>query len=306
MPSQGVTNVANAIINKINNLISSHNSNENAHQDIRESIPSATSELNNNSGFITSSSVPNPSSTTPSADTTNGSVGDGTTWARSNHTHPRSSLYAEASHTHDSIGTVYEIDNWNVDDVHYAAGRLHYESFSNAIYYSDVDEIGFIDKELAVKGDLPTIIDNLTTNDATKVLSAKQGKVLNDMIGDDDISAIGDGSVTGALTSLSDSITNHTTTFTDMIKVHSWGVTNLSLQSGKGETKRFIVPNPSGYYRIPLIQGAYKCSASSINLSGNTLTVEIQNHYSSNANASMYGIILYFKSSIIKEISPRK
>ena len=27
------------------------------------------------------------------------------------------------------------------------------------------------------------IADNLTTNDATKVLSAKQGKVLNDMIG---------------------------------------------------------------------------------------------------------------------------
>ena len=44
--------------------------------------------------------------------------------------------------------------------------------------------IGHIDKELAVKGDLPTIIDNLTTNDATKVLSAKQGKVLNDLIGD--------------------------------------------------------------------------------------------------------------------------
>ena len=184
MLSQGVTNVANAIINKINNLISSHNSNENAHQDIRESIPSATSELNNNSGFITSSSVPNPSSTTPSADTTNGSVGDGTTWARSNHTHPRSSLYAEANHTHDSIYPAYEIDNLNVDDVHYAAGHLHYESFSNAIYYSDVDGIGNIDKELAVKGDLPTIIDNLTTNDATKVLSAKQGKILNDLIGD--------------------------------------------------------------------------------------------------------------------------
>lgn len=30
----------------------------------------------------------------------------------------------------------------------------------------------------------PTIIDNLTTDDATKVLSAKQGKVLNDLIGD--------------------------------------------------------------------------------------------------------------------------
>lgn len=184
MLSQGVTNVANAIINKINNLISSHNSNENAHQDIRESIPSATSELNNNSGFITSSSVPSASSATPSADTTNGSVGTGTAWARSDHTHPRSSLYAEANHTHDSIYPAYEIDNLNVDDVHYAAGRLHYESFSNAIYYSDVDGIGDINKELAVKGDLPTIIDNLTTNDATKVLSAKQGKILNDLIGD--------------------------------------------------------------------------------------------------------------------------
>lgn len=101
MASQGVTNVANAIINKINNLISSHNNNENAHQDIRESIPSATSELNNNSGFITSSSIPNASSATPSADTTNGSVGTGTAWARSDHTHPKSSLYAESTHTHD-------------------------------------------------------------------------------------------------------------------------------------------------------------------------------------------------------------
>ena len=27
------------------------------------------------------------------------------------------------------------------------------------------------------------IVDNLTTNDSTKVLSAKQGKALNDMIG---------------------------------------------------------------------------------------------------------------------------
>lgn len=68
MPIQGITNVANAIVNKINNRISSHNSDSNAHQDIR--------------------------------------------------------------------------------------------------------------------GNIPTIADNLTTDDATKVLSAKQGKVLNDMIGD--------------------------------------------------------------------------------------------------------------------------
>lgn len=89
MPSQGVTNAANAIINKINNLISSHNNNSNAHQDIREDIPSA-------------------SSATPLSDTQNGGVGTGTTWARSDHTHPKSSLYAEASHTHPQYLTSHQ------------------------------------------------------------------------------------------------------------------------------------------------------------------------------------------------------
>lgn len=44
--------------------------------------------------------IPSASSTTPSADTTNGSVGAGTAWARSDHTHPKSSLYAESIHGH--------------------------------------------------------------------------------------------------------------------------------------------------------------------------------------------------------------
>ena len=105
-----------------------------------------------------------------------------------------------------------------------------------------------------------------------------------------------------SVNSLSDSITNHTTTFTNMIEVYNWGFPDLSLPSGKSVTKTFTVPNPSGYYRIPIIQGAYKCSASSLGLDGTTLTVKIQNHYSTNANATMYGIILYFKSSIITEI----
>ena len=288
MPSQGLTNVANAIINKINNLISSHNSNENAHQDIRESIPSATSELNNNSGFITSSSVPNPSSTTPSADTTNGSVGDGTTWARSNHTHPKSTLYAEANHTHDSMYTAYEMDNLNVDDVHYAAGRLHYESFSNAIYYSDVDEIGFIDKELAVKGDLPTIIDNLTTNDATKVLSAKQGKVLNDMIGDDDISAIGDGSVTGAISSLSTSITN-------LIQVQEVNRNTPSIKAGGTSKQTFTVTAcPTGYTWNYFSTSTGWGTVSNVSLSGTTLTVTLLNVSNGSHNISFRGVLVYY------------
>ena len=44
--------------------------------------------------------IPSASSTTPSADTANGSVGSGTTWAKADHTHPKSTLYAEASHSH--------------------------------------------------------------------------------------------------------------------------------------------------------------------------------------------------------------
>ena len=105
-----------------------------------------------------------------------------------------------------------------------------------------------------------------------------------------------------SVNSLSDSITNHTTTFTDMIEKYTWNIPAFSLESGKQAQKTGTVPNPSGYYRVPIIQGAYKCSASSLTLSGTTLTVKIQNHYSTNANATMYGIILYFKSSIIKEI----
>lgn len=45
-------------------------------------------------------SIPEASSTTPVADTTNGATGNGTTWARSNHSHPKSNLYAESSHEH--------------------------------------------------------------------------------------------------------------------------------------------------------------------------------------------------------------
>lgn len=81
----------------------------------------------------TDTQPPSASTTTPSADTTSGSYGSGTTYARANHTHPKSSLYAESSHTH--------------------------SAYVN-----------------------PTIADNLTTNDSSQVLSAKQGKVLKDYI----------------------------------------------------------------------------------------------------------------------------
>lgn len=54
--------------------------------------------------------IPSASSVTPSADTTSGSVGNGTTWARSDHTHPKSSLYADITELE---GIRNEIDSLN-------------------------------------------------------------------------------------------------------------------------------------------------------------------------------------------------
>lgn len=125
------------------NLSHNHDDRYYTESEIDNKIITDVSGLTDNQGLLFSGSyndlsdkptIPSASTSTPSADTTSGSVGTGTTWARSNHTHPKSSLYAEASHTH--------------------------SEYVN-----------------------PTIIDNLTTDDATKVLSAKQGKILNDMIG---------------------------------------------------------------------------------------------------------------------------
>lgn len=55
------------------------------------------------SGKITTEakpSIPVASSTVPLADTVSGSVGEGTTWAKADHTHKKSGIYAEANHTH--------------------------------------------------------------------------------------------------------------------------------------------------------------------------------------------------------------
>lgn len=49
-----IVNLKNSIIAKINTLIGNHNSSSTAHVDIRNSIPTTTSQLTNNSGFLTS------------------------------------------------------------------------------------------------------------------------------------------------------------------------------------------------------------------------------------------------------------
>ena len=64
------------------------------------------------------------------------------------------------------------------------------------------------------------------------------------LIGDDDISAIGDGSVTGALTSLSTSIANLNT------RVKSGRVTGVSVQ--KNSIARYTVTHNLGRPNVPV------------------------------------------------------
>ena len=182
---------------------------------------------------------------------------------KSDTSHNHDTAYANISHNHDNA---YSDINHNHDEIY--ASKSHQHDGADVI--------------LSNSNDVGTEIGNI----------------------EDDITSInGDiTSINTSITNINNTVNDHTTTFTDMIEKHTWNIPAFSLESGKGVQKTVTVPNPSGYYRVPLIQGAYKCSASSLGLSGTTLTVKIQNHYSSNANASMYGIILYFKSSIIKEI----
>lgn len=69
-----ITNLKNAIVSKVTSLISTHNSDTNSHSDIRNAIPA-------------------PSTSNPLSDTASGSVGNSSTYAKANHTHPKSDLY---------------------------------------------------------------------------------------------------------------------------------------------------------------------------------------------------------------------
>ena len=182
---------------------------------------------------------------------------------KSDTSHNHDSAYANISHNHDKD---YANISHNHDNAY--ASKSHQHDGADVILSNNNDvgtEIG------TIEDDITSLNGNIT-------------------------------SINASITDINNTVNDHTTKFTNMIEKHTWDIPAFSLKSGEGVQKTVTVPNPSGYYRIPIIQGAYKCSASSLGLDGTTLTVKIQNHYSTNANASMYGIILYFKSSIIKDI----
>lgn len=61
--------------------------------------------VDNNSGEITfedKPTIPEASTTTPLSDSTNGSIGNSDKWAKADHVHPKSNLYAGSDHNHDN------------------------------------------------------------------------------------------------------------------------------------------------------------------------------------------------------------
>ena len=182
---------------------------------------------------------------------------------------------SDTSHNHD---TAYASKNHNHDSAYASKDHNHDTAYASKSHQHDGADV-ILSNNNDVGTEIGTIEDDITS--------------LNGNI----------TSINASITDINNKVNDHTTTFTNMIEKHTWKIPGFSLQSGKEAQKTVTVPNPSGYYRIPIIQGASKCYANSLILSGTTLTVKIQNHYSTNANASMFGVILYFKSSIIKEIN---
>ena len=90
-----IIKIANSIVSKINSLIGNHNSSNTAHSDIRNSIPTTTNQLTNNSGFLTSQDISGKANTADLATVaTTGSYNDLTN---------KPSTFTPTSHTHGSI-----------------------------------------------------------------------------------------------------------------------------------------------------------------------------------------------------------
>ena len=77
-------------------------------------------------------------------------------------------------------------------------------------YFQDLKTIAFTGdyEDLLNKPSIPTVTNNLLATESGTALDAVQGKAINDKIGSTDISAIGDGSVTGALSTLNSNLGN--------------------------------------------------------------------------------------------------
>lgn len=80
--------------------VSAHNSSASAHSDIRNAIPTATSQLTNDSGFITTGDIPEGAAASTTIPAMDGTAATGTelAFARGDHVHPTDTSRAPTSH----------------------------------------------------------------------------------------------------------------------------------------------------------------------------------------------------------------
>ena len=83
--------------------------------------------------------IPIAGNQTPSADTTNGSSGTNMDYAKSDHTHPKSTLYAEADHTHSQYLTTHQdiSGKLNISQTDYKGKNVVVDNTTGNITFED-------------------------------------------------------------------------------------------------------------------------------------------------------------------------
>ena len=111
------------------------------------------------------------------------------------------------------------------------------------------------------------------------------------LIGDDDISGIGDGSVTGAISSLSTSITN-------LIQVQNVSTSVASCQPNYSiDRTATVTACPTGYSVLFIAQNSYRSVTRFVSLNGTTASFEVTNISSSAQKVRANGWLVFYPST---------
>ena len=111
------------------------------------------------------------------------------------------------------------------------------------------------------------------------------------LIGDDDISEIGDGSVTGAVTSLDNSIAN-------LVQIQSvtFDFGSLTVNSSSTRTKT-VKPKPNGMDSAVIPRTQNFCTIQGANLEGTSFSLTAQNQSNGTHTCNATVLLVYFPHS---------
>lgn len=141
--TEKIAQVATAITNKINSLISTHNTSTSAHnQGNANGNKNLVTDANGNIITEAKPIIPSASDTTPLADVSGGVIGSSTKWAKADHQHPLSSAYATSGHTHNNYNkATYSQTISNNTSGAYEIGKITVDGTTTTIYGKDIDTI---------------------------------------------------------------------------------------------------------------------------------------------------------------------